>query len=102
MAKFGHCPSGRLFEAAACGAPMLSDGWKGLEEFFVPGREILHVDSADDVLAALSLTDAELRRVAEAARAKVLERHTAERRVEQLEALCERIVARSEPAELAS
>ena len=102
MAKFGHCPSGRLFEAAACGTPILSDGWNGLEHFFVPGRELLRVDSADDVLAALSLTDAELRRVAAAARSKVLERHTAERRVEELEGLCERIFARNEPAELAS
>lgn len=102
MAKFGYCPSGRLFEAAACGAPILSDGWPGLDEFFAPGREILRVDTADDVLAALSLTDAELRRVAEAARANVLARHTAERRADELERLCERIVARTQPATLAS
>ena len=38
----GLLPSGRLFEAAACGVPILSDWWDGLEEFFEPGREILH------------------------------------------------------------
>lgn len=102
MAKFGYCPSGRLFEAAACGTPMVSDGWEGLDAFFAPGREILRVDSADEVLAALSLTDAELRRVAEAARAQVLVRHTAARRAEELEALCERVWARAEPEALAS
>ena len=37
----GYCPSGRLFEAAACGAPILSDWWEGLEAFFEPGEEIL-------------------------------------------------------------
>src|SRR5205085_9249268 len=41
MAATGYCPSGRLFEAAACGAPILSDEWAGLDHFFEPGREIL-------------------------------------------------------------
>ena len=41
MAEMGWCPSGRLFEAAACGAPMLTDAWEGLDAFFEPGREIL-------------------------------------------------------------
>ena len=41
MARMGYCPSGRLFEAAACGAPILSDAWEGLEAFFCPDREIL-------------------------------------------------------------
>ncbi len=41
MARMGWCPSGRLFEAAACGVPILSDWFAGLDEFFVPGDEIL-------------------------------------------------------------
>ena len=41
MAEMGYCPSGRLFEAAACGAPILSDAWEGLSEFYQPGKEIL-------------------------------------------------------------
>ena len=41
MAAMGFCPSGRLFEAAACGVPVLSDAWEGLEAFFSPGEEIL-------------------------------------------------------------
>lgn len=88
MANFGYCPSGRLFEAAACGAPMLSDGWEGLETFFAPRKEILEVTNAKDVVDALSLTDAELRTVGDAARARVLSEHTAYRRVQHLESLC--------------
>lgn len=40
MAQMGYCPSGRLFEAAACGAALLSDDWEGLDRFFAPGSEI--------------------------------------------------------------
>jgi spore maturation protein CgeB len=93
MARYGHCPSGRLFEAAACGAPILSDMWEGLEDFFIPGKEILCVRSADDVLAALNLSDAELARIAEAARCRTLEEHTAEHRAIELEAICNRTAA---------
>jgi spore maturation protein CgeB len=41
MARMGYCPSGRLFEAAACGAPIVSDCWEGLDQFFTPGNEVL-------------------------------------------------------------
>lgn len=89
MAKYGYCPSGRLFEAASCGVPILSDGWEGLEMFFTPGKEILRVDSTGDVIDALSSSDKELTRIAGAARERALAEHTADRRVAQLEALCE-------------
>jgi spore maturation protein CgeB len=89
MAQYGFCPSGRLFEAAACGAPILSDWWEGLNWFFEPGKEILPVRGTDDVLAALSLSDQELRNVAAAARTRSLESHTAARRVLELETICE-------------
>ena len=41
MAEMGYCPSGRLFEAAACGTPILSDAWEGLDQFYRPGAEIV-------------------------------------------------------------
>jgi spore maturation protein CgeB len=91
MAQYGFCPSGRLFEAAACGAPILSDRWEGLEWFFEPGKEIFPVCCTDDILAALSLSDRELRDVAAAARTKSLENHTAARRVLELEAICDAV-----------
>src|SRR5581483_1314163 len=54
MAEMGYCPSGRLFEAAACGIPVLSDSWTGLGDFFEAGKEILTAASSDDVASALS------------------------------------------------
>jgi spore maturation protein CgeB len=87
MAASGWCPSGRLFEAAACAAPIVSDWWDGLEDFFVPDREILIARTTEEVLRALDLSDAELARIAEAGRARALADHTAERRAAELVAL---------------
>ncbi|HKO59057.1 MAG TPA: glycosyltransferase [Thermoanaerobaculia bacterium] len=84
MAKYGHCPSGRLFEAAACGTPILTDTWDGLGEFFDVGTEILCAGTTDEAIEAMSLPDAELARIGEAARRRVLADHTAERRAEEL------------------
>jgi spore maturation protein CgeB len=87
MANMGYCPSGRLFEAAACSTPILSDWWEGLDQFFDPGREILVAASTEDALEALRLPDRELEQIAGRARVRVLEEHSAERRVQQLEGL---------------
>jgi spore maturation protein CgeB len=84
MAAMGWCPSGRLFEAAACGAAIVSDVWEGLEAFFSPQEEILCARGADDVLSALDLEGAQLRRVARAARERTLAQHTSDRRAEEL------------------
>lgn len=89
MAACGWCPSGRLFEAAACAAPMLSDWWDGLDEFFVPGHEILIVRTTEDVLAALGLSDRELARIGAAGRERALSKHTADHRAVQLQTLLE-------------
>jgi spore maturation protein CgeB len=87
MAEIGWCPSGRLFEASACGVPILSDRWEGLDAFFEPGREILVASGAHEVMAPLDLTDAELRRIGEAGRDRTLAEHTADQRVEAFEQL---------------
>ena len=87
MADSGWCPSGRLFEAAACAAPVLSDWWAGLDEFFVPQREILIVRATEDLLAALDMSDVDIDRIGEAARARALADHTADRRADELVAL---------------
>jgi len=84
MAEMGWCPSGRLFEAAACGAAIISDVWPGIAAFFAPGTEILLANSADDVLAALNLSDAELGRIARAAREQTLAEHTSDCRADEL------------------
>ncbi len=86
MAEMGWCPSGRLFEAAACGAPILSDWWEGLDAFFAPGCDILVGCTSEDAVAALDLTDAELKRIAANARERVLAEHTSARRARDFEA----------------
>jgi spore maturation protein CgeB len=84
MAEMGYCPSGRLFEAAACGTAVVSDWWEGLENFFEPGREVLIAGSPDDVVRAMSLRPDALRRIGEMARARVLAEHTAMHRACEL------------------
>jgi spore maturation protein CgeB len=89
MAEMGYCPSGRLFEAAACGAPVLSDWWEGLDAFFTPDREILVATDTGTAIAAIERSDAELAAVARAARERTLAQHTAEHRAIELEAIIE-------------
>jgi spore maturation protein CgeB len=88
MREVGYSPSVRLFEAAACGVPILSDRWPGLEEVLEPGTEVAVVDGTDDVCAILSGGEEE-RWVEMAARARrrVLAEHTAAHRISQLESL---------------
>jgi spore maturation protein CgeB len=87
MAGMGYCPSGRLFEAAACGTPILTDEWEGLDQFFKPGSEILIARETADVIGAFSLSGEQLGRIARAARERTLEAHTAGRRAVELETL---------------
>jgi spore maturation protein CgeB len=89
MAQMGFCPSGRLFEAAACGVPVLSDAWKGLEQFFTPGEQILLADSTDVAISAIDSSTADLERIGRAARERVLDEHTSAERARQLIQLLE-------------
>jgi spore maturation protein CgeB len=84
MAALGFCPSGRLFEAAACGAPVLTDSWTGLEQFFTPGEEILVARCTEDVVAAIDSSGPALERIAKAGRERALAEHTSARRAAQL------------------
>lgn len=85
MIAAGHSPSVRLFEAAACGTPILSDRWAGIDTLFTPGLEILLADGPDDVLHALTAIDEPTRRaIGEAARQRVLSSHTAAHRAREL------------------
>jgi spore maturation protein CgeB len=95
MAELGWCPSGRLFEAAACGTAVVSDVWEGLDSFFTPGREIFAAQDTETVLSLLELTDAEIRRVAEAARERTLAEHTSEHRARELIAILDGVQSRS-------
>lgn len=82
MIAAGWSPSVRLFEAAACGTAILSDGWEGLDALFAPGREILLAGTTDDAVAALG---DEAVAIGAAARARVLAAHTSVHRAHELE-----------------
>jgi spore maturation protein CgeB len=86
MVKAGFSPSVRLFEAAACGTAVISDHWRGLESFFEPGKEILAVTSADEVIDILgSRLEDKSTKIGIAARNRFLKDHTSDRRASELE-----------------
>lgn len=86
MIQAGYSPSVRLFEAAACGVPIISDRWDGLDTFFRAGEEIVVASDSEAVLSILKQTpESERRRIAQAARERVLAAHTAAHRAAELE-----------------
>jgi spore maturation protein CgeB len=83
MARGGYCPSGRFFEAAACGTPIISDWFEGLDTFFRPGKEIAVVNEPQQVLSILRMPEQDRATMAWRARARTLAEHTGDRRAEQ-------------------
>jgi spore maturation protein CgeB len=85
MAGVGFSPPTRVFEAAGAGACLITDEWKGIEEFFVPGREILIAANAEDVVRHLNeITPAQAHEIGENMRQKAIHEHTYRLRAEQL------------------
>ena len=84
MAASGYCPSGRFFEAAACGTPIVTDYFEGLESFFDLHEEVMVADSGEDVVQALLMDGADLERMALHARERTLAEHTGESRANEL------------------
>jgi spore maturation protein CgeB len=82
MAEMGYCPSGRLFEAAACEVPIISDYWVGLEDFFDCSNEIIVVDSTHSIIEKLDMSIDKRRCFAKAAKEKVLTNHTNDNRAD--------------------
>jgi spore maturation protein CgeB len=88
MVRAGYSPSVRLFEAAACGVPIVSDWWEGLDTLFDPETEILVAESTDAVVELIShLVPEQRAAIGAAARERVLAEHTADHRAAQLEEL---------------
>ena len=86
MKSLGFSPSVRLFEATACGTPLISDDWPGIETVFSPGSEILVASGARDVVQILSeIPDDRRLTIASNARARLLKEHTPAHRARQLE-----------------
>jgi spore maturation protein CgeB len=90
MAAAGWSPPTRVFEAAGAGACLITDAWEGIGDFLEPDREVLVAHDGDDVVAHLqSLTPERAREIGRAARERVLDEHTYDRRAE----LVERVLA---------
>ncbi|HEX2539516.1 MAG TPA: glycosyltransferase [Caldimonas sp.] len=87
MIEAGWSPSVRLFEAAACSTPIVSDRWDGIETLLEPGREIFLAESPAEVLRLLrDMPEDERRGAGERARQRILAEHTAAHRAAELEA----------------
>ena len=84
MAAYGWCPSGRFFEAAACGTPLITDAWEGLDSFFDLQNDLCVVTCAEDVEAALQMPESNLYAMANRARQRTLDEHTGRVRAGQL------------------
>jgi spore maturation protein CgeB len=96
MVAAGWSPSVRLFEAASCGAPIVSDRWSGIEDVLRPGEDVLIAESAAEIVSILRGQPEQARRqLAAAGRARVLSEHTAAHRAEALE----RYLLKARPAQ---
>ncbi len=85
MRAAGYSPSVRLFEAAACGVPIITDKWPGLETFFELGTEIFPAETSEEALNILYGLSMEKREAAAARiRERVLAEHTAAHRAREL------------------
>jgi len=94
MRAVGYSPSVRLFEAAACGVPVITDEWPGIHEFFEPGREIMVARSCAEMRRLLSVPPEVAAQMGRQARRRALAEHTSTRRAEYLEAQIEFVLSR--------
>ncbi len=99
MARSGYCPSGRFFEAAACGTPIISDWFEGLDSFFELSEEVAVVNDARQMLAALEMPECERTTMSGRARERTLTEHSGERRAAQLLGFLEEARARKRSAD---
>jgi spore maturation protein CgeB len=86
MIRAGYSPSVRLFEAAACGTPIISDIWDGIDTLLEPGREIVLAEKPEEVLDVLDTwSEAQREALGAAAQQRILTEHTAAHRAASME-----------------
>jgi spore maturation protein CgeB len=99
MARYGFSPPTRMFEAAGCGACLITDAWEGIGMFLEPDSEVLVAQDGDDVASIVSALDPErARRIGAAGQARVLAHHTYAHRARQVTELLDRHVRSREAA----
>ena len=89
-------PTIRVFEALACGIPLVCSPWSDEEHLFHPGEDYLLVNDGKQMKAELErlLRDEKARRQLGAQGMKTIrERHTCAHRAQQLISICEEIAA---------
>ena len=84
MIAAGWSPSVRLFEAASCATPVISDPWPGLDALFPQDEAILIARTRADVIAALQHSEAAARAIGEHAQRIVMAGHTSTARARDL------------------
>ena len=90
MARYGSSPPTRIFEAAGAGACIITDRWPGIGQFLEPGREILVVGDGAEVAGLLeTLSPERARAIGAAARRRVLDQHSYQRRAAEVDAVLE-------------
>jgi spore maturation protein CgeB len=88
MARVGFSPPTRVFEAAGAAACLITDAWTGVEQFFLPGREILVARSAQEIVNYLrGISHAEAAAIGSAMRRRALKDHTYELRAQQVDSI---------------
>jgi len=103
MAAYGYAPPTRVFEVAGAGACMLCDEWPGIEHFFEPGKEIIVIDSPEEVVAALSLHDETARKqIGTSFHERALRDHTYAQRAKDAELAFRECLQRKKTAIVAS
>lgn len=94
MARYGWSPATRIFEAAGAGACLITDQWRGIEEFLTPNEEVLvAADGAAVAKHLASLTREHAAKIGAAARRRVLNEHTYAHRAEQAERVLSALLA---------
>ncbi len=88
MARVGFSPPTRVFEAAGAAACLITDAWTGVEEFFVPDKEILVAQDADTIVQYLrEIPPHEAKRIGSTMRDRALRDHTYEIRAREVDAI---------------
>jgi spore maturation protein CgeB len=103
MVAYGFSPSVRLFEAAACGAAIVSDFWAGLDTFLQTGEEILIAEDSRQMVSFLKVMDeSQLRTIGKLARERVLAEHSSTRRAAEFELHVSSALSHRKPQPLSS